>query len=526
MIRFSCLLPGGDESIISSFVGRVTTYAWGSLMRRLGIVAGTLAALGMAVSGCSSTGAGLFDASRDIGKVSFKGATKFDARKQEYRLTGSGANIWGTQDAFHFAARPVSGDLKLTTAVVFAGAGGNAHRKGGWMVRQSLDPNAAYVDAVVHGVGTISLQYRSEAGGTTREIQCPIKNVASVLLERDGNLFTLSVAQADGVYRPVGSMTVVLRDPVYAGLFVCAHDDKRQETAVFSQVSMQVTAIPDTPRVLESTLEILDVNTGARQIVRRAKEHFEAPNWSLDGKTLVYNKRGRLYALPVTGGEPKMIESGAASQCNNDHGFAPDGQWIALSSNASGKGSLIYVIPSTGGEPRLITPQGPSYWHGWSPDGKTLAFCGERNKDFDIYTIPVAGGPETRLTTAPGTDDGPEYTPDGQYIYFNSVRSGLMKIWRMRPDGSQPEQVTTNPDSADWFAHIAPDGKSFVFVAYDKSVAGHPANKQVTLRLMPTSGGTPKIIAHLFGGQGTMNVPSWSPDSKKIAFVSYRQICE
>ena len=141
-----------------------------------------------------------------------------------------------------------------------------------------------------------------------------------------------------------------------------------------------------------------------------------------------------------------MIESGAANQCNNDHGFSPDGKWIALSSNARGKGSFIYIIPSAGGEPRLVTPDSPSYWHGWSPDGKTLAYCAERNKEFDVYTIPAEGGQETRLTTAPGTDDGPEYSPDGQYIYFNSERSGLMKIWRMRADGSQQEQVTTGTD--------------------------------------------------------------------------------
>lgn len=480
----------------------------------------------MAVSGCSSNGAGLFDSSRDIGKVSLKGSTKFNAEKQEYRITGSGANIWATQDAFHFASRQVSGDLKLSATVAFEGTGGNEHRKGGWMVRQSLDPNAAYVDAVVHGVGLVCLQYRSEARGQTREIQSPIKSPAFILLERDGDVFTLSVAKAGGVYQPVGSIAVALHDPVHAGLAVCSHDAAKQTTAVFSQVSMKTTGvIPANQRVLESTLEVLDVATGERQIVRRAKEHFEAPNWSLDGKTFVYNSRGHLYSLPVAGGEPKMIESGAVNQCNNDHGFSPDGKWIALSSNTGNKGSLIYIIPSMGGEPRLITPHGPSYWHGWSPDGKTLALCGQRNKEFDVYTIPVEGGQETRLTTAVGVDDGPEYSPDGQYIYFNSVRSGLMKIWRMRPDGSQQEQVTTGTDSADWFPHVSPDGTSIVFLAYDKSVQEHPANKQVTLQLMPI-GGRPKVIAHLFGGQGTMNVPSWSPDGKKIAFVSYRQICE
>jgi TolB protein len=494
-------------------------------MRQVMAFACVLAALGMMASGCSSGGAGLFDSSRDIGKVAFKGSTKFDAQKQEYRITGSGANIWGTQDAFQFAWRQVSGDLKLSAAVAFEGTGGNEHRKGGWMIRQNLDPNAAYVDAMVHGNGMTSLQYRSAAGGPTREVRWYSASPASILLERDGDVFTLSVARADGVYQPVGSIVVALEDPVYAGLAVCSHDAKREETAVFSQVSMKTLGvIPAGGRVVESTLEVLDVTTGERQIVRRAREHFEAPNWSRDGQLFVYNSRGRLYKLAVAGGEPKVIESGTATQCNNDHGFSPDGQRIALSSNAPGKGSLIYIIPSSGGEPRLVTPEGPSYWHGWSPDGKTLAFCAERNKDFDIYTIPAEGGQATRLTSSPGTDDGPEYSPDGQFIYFNSERSGLMKIWRMRTDGSGPEQVTTGTDTADWFAHLSPDGKSLVFIAYDKSIKAHPANKPVTLQLMPVSGGQSKVIATLFGGQGTMNVPSWSPDSRKIAFVSYRQV--
>ena len=162
-----------------------------------------------------------------------------------------------------------------------------------------------------------------------------------------------------------------------------------------------------------------------------------------------------------------------------------------------------------------ITKLGPSYWHGWSPDGKTLAFCGERNGEFDIYTVPVAGGEEKRLTTAKGLDDGPEYSPDGQWIYFNSERTGLM-----HPDGSSQEQVT-NDDYNNWFAHISPDGKLMAYITFEKDVKGHPANKNVMIRMMTLADGKVRVLAKLFGGQGTMNVPSWSPDSKRFAFVSY-----
>jgi len=176
-----------------------------------------------------------------------------------------------------------------------------------------------------------------------------------------------------------------------------------------------------------------------------------------------------------------------------------------------------------GGTPRRVTEKSPSYWHGWSPDGKTLAFVGQRNDEFDIYTIPAAGGQETRLTTAKGLDDGPEYSPDGKYIYFNSERTGHMQIWRMKPDGTEQEQVFSD-DLNNWFPHISPDGQWMVFLTYAADVKGHPENKDVTLRLMSLTDKKITVLAKLFGGQGTINVPSWSPDSKKMAFVSYMMV--
>ncbi len=209
---------------------------------------------------------------------------------------------------------------------------------------------------------------------------------------------------------------------------------------------------------------------------------------------------------------------------NNDHGISPDGRQIAISGTAGGGGSQIWVVPVGGGEPRLVVGARPSYWHGWSPDGKTLAYCAERGGNFDVYTVPVEGGPEQRLTTADGLDDGPEFSPDGQWIYFNSERGGLMRIWRMRPDGAEQQLVSRGAPSADWFAHPSPDGRFIVYLSFDQSVKGHPPNKDVVLKIMPVEGAEPRVIATLFGGQGTINVPSWSPDSKQVAFVSYRLV--
>jgi Tol biopolymer transport system component len=281
-------------------------------------------------------------------------------------------------------------------------------------------------------------------------------------------------------------------------------------------------AMPAAQAGVESTLETLTIATGARETVYSARAHFEAPNWSRDGTSLLFNQDGRLYVLPLDTRQPRVLDTGEATRCNNDHGYSPDGRWLALSHAPDGR-SLIYVLPARGGAPRLVTEKGPSYWHGWSPDGRTLAYCAERNGEYDVYTIPVEGGAERRLTTAPGLDDGPDYAPDGS-IWFNSERTGLMKIWRMAPDGSSQRQMTYDDQWADWFPHPSPDGRWVVFLSYDRSVEGHPPNKDVVLRLMSLEGGEPRVIARLFGGQGTINVPSWSPDSQRIAFVSYRKL--
>jgi Tol biopolymer transport system component len=279
-----------------------------------------------------------------------------------------------------------------------------------------------------------------------------------------------------------------------------------------------------TAPTLESTLETYTLASKARQTVYSKRAHFEAPNWSRDGQSFVFNQAGRLYKLPVAGGEPQQINTGFALRCNNDHGLSPDGKWLAISDQSQEqRRSLIYVLPSTGGMPRRVTQQAPSYWHGWSPDGKTLAYCAERNGDHDIYTIPVEGGKERQLTTAKGLDDGPDYSPDGQYVYFNSDRTGLMQIWRMRLDGSEQTQIT-HDEYNNWFPHPSPDGKWLVFLSYAKEVKGHPANKEVLLRLLPVSGGETQVLTKLLGGQGTLNVPSWAPDSTQFAFVSYRLI--
>ncbi|MBA3440895.1 MAG: TolB family protein [Pyrinomonadaceae bacterium] len=471
---------------------------------------------------------GLFEAHRDIGAARQPGSVEYDAAGKSYLVAGGGENMWSTNDEFHFVWKRISGDVSLAADIRWIGSGGNPHRKACLLIRQSLDPDSAYADAVVHGDGLTSLQYREVRGGPTREIQSGVAAPRRIRIEKEGDYVFMSVArEGEALHAAGGSFKIKLSEPFFVGLGVSAHDNNKLEKAVFSNVEIMSgkskAAGNDGKPTLESTLETIAIASKDRRVVYHARDHFEAPNWSRDGKHFLFNRGGRMYKLPVAGGEPQLLDTGFATRCNNDHGLSPDGTQLVISDQSQERKSLIYVLPAGGGTPRRVTRLGPSYWHGWSPDGKTLAYCGERGGEFDIYTIPADGGEERRLTTATGLDDGPDYSPDGQYIYFNSERTGRMQIWRVKTDGSDQQQVTSD-EYNNWFPHPSPDGKWIAFLSYEKDVKGHPANKDVMLRLIPAGGGEIQVLAKLFGGQGTINVPSWSPDSRNLAFVSYRLI--
>jgi TolB protein len=468
---------------------------------------------------------GIFDGDADVGAVRHAGSVEYDSASKTYRVAGGGENMWFTNDAMHFVWKKVSGDVALAADVSLIGAKGNAHRKACLIFRQSLEPDSAYVDAALHGDGLTSLQYRDAKGAFTREIQSNVAAPGRLQIEKRGKYVSLAIAEANGALHPAGgAVRVAFEDPFYVGLAVCAHDDNVLEQAKFSKVELDnpLPPIGAKPRLL-STLETVTIASKDRRVAYWTTNHIEAPNWSHDGTFFIFNQEGHLFRLPLAGGEPQLLDTGSANRCNNDHGISPDGTQLAISDNSQEKHSLISLLPITGGTPRLLTKLGPSYWHGWSPDGKTIAYCAQREGEFDVYTMAVDGGEERRLTTAKGLDDGPEYSPDGKFIYFNSVRSGTMQIWRMRPDGSEQEQVTSD-EFNNWFPHLSPDGKWLIFLTYEKEVREHPENKDVMLRIMPVKGGPIEVVAKLFGGQGTMNVPSWSPDSRKVAFVSYQLV--
>lgn len=493
----------------------------------------TVVLIGMLAPICFSVGLaesrpeslGIFDDHGDVGTVLHAGSAHFDRAKGEYTVTGSGENMWFGVDDFHFVWKKMSGDVAISATIAIAGDKGNNHRKAVLMIRQSLEGNSPSVDVARHGDGLASMQFRDAVGADTREVQANIVAPQRVRLEKRGDYFYAFVAGKDGQLPPAGASTkVALRGDFYVGIGVSAHDKDDLQTAVFSDVRMEALAPLDkTKLVLYSALETVPVTSGDRRVAYVARAHFEAPNWARDGSYFLFNQEGGIYRLAVNGGEPARVETGLQNKCNNDHGISPDATMFAISDSSLNGKSMVYTLPITGGTPHQVTMNAPSYWHGWSPDGSALAFTGQRGDNFDIYTIPVNGGEEKRLTTAPGLDDGPEYSPDGAWIYFNSERTGHMQIWRMHPDGSGQEQVIAD-ETNDWFPHISPDGKWMVFLSYEKDVTGHPPNKDVALHLMSMTDKSVHVLAKLFGGQGTVNVPSWSPDSAKVAFVSYEYL--
>lgn len=481
---------------------------------------------------------GIFENSADIGNVKHHGAVSYDPGTEIYSIKGSGTNMWFTEDEFHFLYRKMKGNMILYTTVKFLDKGVNPHRKAGVIIRESLEPGSPYVSAAYHGDGLVSMQYRVENDSTTQEFRAAEDSLPVLQLLTHGDAVTVMAGTSDAPLRMTGKLSVNFagNKEYYVGLFVCSHDSDVIEETQFINTRLTIPAkddfIPYTDYI-GARLEVLDIETGYRKIILESDLPIEAPNWSRDGKFFIVNAGGRIYKIPTTGGEVKQVDTGFARSNNNDHGISPDGSQLVISHHAqdraAGENSVIYILPIHGGTPKQITQNSPSYWHGWSPDGKSLIYTAKRNNEWNIYKISSNGGVEVRLTSAGALDDGAEFSADGKYIWFNSNRTGSMEIWRMKEDGTEQTQIT-NDIYQNWFPHESPTGDKLVFLSYlpEVSLWDHPYYKEVMLRIIDIREGKPmgepQVAAHLYGGQGTMNVHSWSPDGKKIAFVSNTQI--
>jgi len=469
----------------------------------------------------------IFKYKNDIGKPKNLGSYVYNPRDQSYLLRGSGYNIWFERDEFHFMYNKIKGDFILTANFRFEGKGANAHRKTGMMLRVTEDEDSPHISAVIHGDGLTVMQWRDFKGAPMKDPEDEVFAKGSgyevVQIERSGKIIYMRAARKGESMEDIGSYEMSnLPDEILAGPFICSHNPDVIEQATIWNIRI------DKPGFVASRLETMNVFDGIRMVIHEKQGKFEAPNWMPDGKKLLFNMDGSIYTIPAIGGEIVKLNTGFANKNNNDHGISFNGKLLAISHQREGLpggGSTVYVLPLKGGNPKMVTENTPSYWHGWAPSNNEVLYVAQRNNIplYNIYRNSVKGGNEVALTDIKAGEhvDGCEYSPDGRYIWYNGSHSGKMHIWRMNADGSGRAEMT-NDEYNDWFPHVSPDGKWVVFLSFPADVEPntHPAYKRVMLRLMPSEGGRPVVIAYLTGGQGTINVPSWAPDSKHIAFVS------
>ena len=469
---------------------------------------------------------GLFESHSDIGTVLHAGAVEYDVSKRMYTVTASGENLWARADDFQYVWKKVSGDVTLTADMAFAGTGGNAHRKGVLMIRQSLDTDSAYVDGALHGNGLTSIQARDEKGAITHEVQSWSSAPKRLrIAKRGADFYVFAGGEGEEFRLSGGSMKVKFAEPFYVGIGVCAHDKNAVEKVLFSNVDLTAGApVPRAETYLHSTLEIVRMAalTDHRALLVVAGR-MEAPAWTRDGASVIFSRDGNTYRMLADGGKAEVVDTGFATRSNGHHGVSPDGNLLAISDESADQHqSTIYVLPLAGGTPKRITTRSPSRFHGWSPDGNTLVFTGVRGGKTGIYTVPSIGGAETRLTDT-GLNDNPEYAPDGKAIYFNSDRGGAMQVWRMRSDGTAQEQVTSDAFH-NCFPHLSPDGQRLAFLSYPKNATACAPDSEVALRVFSPGAQKTDVLATLLGGPGSMGAPFWSPDGRRMAFVSYQLI--
>jgi len=405
---------------------------------------------------------GIFQYNQDIGHPKKAGAGSYDEKTQVYTINGAGSNIWFNRDEFHYLYNKVKGDFILTADFEFTGdlSRANSHRKIGWMVRESEDEGAASWNAVNHYDGLCLLQWRPYKGMWMRdpeeEIFAPKKGAQTIQMQRIGSVLTMKIAHPGEPLQVVASRLMEMKPEVLVGLYICSHDSD-----VVAQARIWNVRI-DQPLVNSYSSNPYVVKTPVRDVLGSRLEILDI---SSGNRKIIYESKGRF-------GSPYWM---------------PDGKKLVFN-----EGGALYSIEVTGGNPVML------------------------NKGS------VVENKNNHPSIKEDNRDSSEYSPDRKYLYYNTNISGTMQVWRMKPGGSGKEQLTFD-EYHNWFPHISPDGNMMVFISFPADIdpKEHPSYKDVMLKVMKLNApGAPRVVAYLYGGEGTININSWSPDSKRIAFVS------
>ena len=469
---------------------------------------------------------GMFEGESDIGPVAHSGSAQYDESTKRYRVSASGANMWAAADEFHFVWKKVMPrDVSITASISILTAAGNAHRKGVLMMRQSLDADSAYVSATLHGDGLASLQSRPEKGGYSYEVQSNVGKPHTLRLSHQGEYAYLWVGDsATNLKFSGGSMRMKWSEPFYIGIGACAHDKDELVDVAFEQVRVDL-SVASSKTTRFSTLEVVPFPTGDRRAIYAAQGSLRGPTWGHTGSSLIVSHDGRFERVPMAAGQaPERLEiANTPYPCESFQGVSPDGKHLAIT---CGEKPSVYVVALDAKvlDAKRITHKIPTIWHAWSPDSKTLLYGLERRGKRDFDSIPAEGGGKEIRITSNGVSGNPEYSRDGKFIYFNSdSANGTMQVWRMPAKGrGTPEQVTSD-EFNNWYPHFSPDGQRILLLSCPKEVKGPPEDRYVQLRVYTPETKRFQVVARiLIGGRGTVDSPAWSPDGKKIAFVSYQ----
>jgi len=517
--------------------------------------AATVPAGGAAPSPAATAPVGIFENHSDVGVAPVPGKAVFDADKKTYTITGGGNDIWAKVDAFQYAWKQMSGNFTLSADIAILDnptATPQAHRKGVLMIRQSLDADAPFVDAALHGNGLTALQFRETKGDAVRTVHSDIVGPVRLRIEKHGDAVTLFVGKAGEDPKYTGaSYSLKFQEPFYVGFGVSAHNGNdtstNQETVVFSNVELK-TDLPATTPKLYATLETQvsnPVNAAQSQGTDRAvlyvsPDAIEGPVWLPDNSAIIFSSGGHLMKLPiklpprapapvvanapVAAGEPVIIATPGLNAVSRVHGLSPDGSQIIFVNHPPGQprpAANTYMLPLAGGTPQLLTPN-TGAGSTLSPHGNIFAY--DTDTVADIYTIPLDGSaPATRLTMGAGKNYGPQFSHDGNSIIFCSDRSGTMQIWQMKPDGTELKQLT-NDDYNNWFPHWSPNDNAILFISYPKTVTADSANTEIQVRRLNPATGTIDFMARILGGP--TSAPTWSPSGgqQQIVFVSYQWV--